>query len=190
LISWLENIDQKLFLFLNGLHADWLDPFMWHLSGKWQWIPIYLLFIFLIHKYYGLKNTIFAVIVLVLLIAIVDQASMHLFKNMFQRYRPTHNLEIGHLVHTVNDYRGGEYGFLSSHAANFFCMAMFLGKLLKPHLKNIHVALFFWAAIVSYSRIYLGVHYPSDVFAGAILGSFIGFVGFNIFDKQILKNVA
>lgn len=189
MIAWLENIDQQLFLFLNGLHADWLDPFMWHLSGKWQWIPIYLLFIFLILKYYGLKNTIFAVLVMVALIAISDQVCMHLFKNVFQRYRPTHNLEIGHLVHTVNNYKGGEFGFISSHAANFFCMATFLGLLLRPKIKRIMLLLFIWAAVVSYSRIYLGVHYPSDILAGAILGSFIGLIGFNIFNKQILQNV-
>jgi undecaprenyl-diphosphatase len=190
LIEWLENIDQQLFLFLNGLHADWLDPFMWHLSGKWQWIPIYLLFIFMIHKFYGLKNTIFAVLVMIALIAISDQVSMHLFKNVFLRYRPSQNLDIMDQVHIVNGYRGGKYGFISSHAANFFCMAMFLSNVFKPHVKKITLMLFAWASVVAYSRIYLGVHYPSDILAGALVGSFIGLIGFNIFNKQILQNVA
>lgn len=189
MIEWLENIDQKLFLFLNGLNAEWLDPVMTNVSGKLQWIPVYLLFIWLIHKYYGIKNTVFAVIVLVLLITIADNISVHLFKNVFQRYRPSHNLDIAHLVHTVDGYKGGKYGFISSHSANFFCMAAFLAPLLKPHIKKITLILFIWASVVAYSRIYLGVHYPSDILVGAILGSIIGFGGFRIFEKQILQNV-
>jgi len=106
-----------------------------------------------------------------ILITLSDQLSVHVFKNVFLRYRPTHNLNLEGLVHTVNEYYGGQYGFISSHAANTFALATFISLLLQKHYKYITVLLFAWAAFISYSRIYLGVHYPADVAVGALFGT-------------------
>lgn len=110
--------------------------------------------------------------IVVLVILCADQFSVHFFKNVFLRYRPCHNLAIADLVHVV-DGCGGKYGFVSSHATNTFGLAVYLGLILKPHIKWMFIALLAWATLVSYSRVYVGVHYPADILGGAILGSLI-----------------
>lgn len=109
----------------------------------------------------------------VALIFLSDKVSVYLFKDVFLRYRPCHNLDISHLVHLV-DGCGGKYGFVSSHAANTFALATYLGVVLKKHFPKMLLWMLIWAAVVSYSRIYLGVHYPADIVVGAILGVGIG----------------
>ena len=102
-----------------------------------------------------------------------DRISVMAFKDVFQRFRPCHNPDIANLVHLV-DGCGGKFGFVSSHAANSFALALFTGLLLRKHYKYILPIMLFWAALVSYSRIYVGVHYPGDILGGAILGTVIG----------------
>lgn len=105
-----------------------------------------------------------------------DQISVQLFKDVFMRLRPCHNPEIADLIHTINGACGGQYGFVSSHAANTFGLALFVGLIFKKHVPFLLKALLIWAAVVSYSRIYVGVHYPADLICGAILGSIIAFL--------------
>lgn len=108
-----------------------------------------------------------------LLILIGDRASVEMFKEVFERLRPCHNKRIIFLVHTV-DGCGGQYGFVSSHATNSFSLAFFSSLLLKSKFKWITAVMFLWATLVSYSRIYMGVHFPADILIGAILGSGVG----------------
>lgn len=110
-----------------------------------------------------------------LVIILSDQISVNFFKEIFLRLRPCHNPEISNLVHTV-DGCGGQYGFVSSHASNTFALAVFLGLIFKKHLSYLLHIMLVWAAIVSYSRIYVGVHYPADILCGALLGVLIAYV--------------
>lgn len=112
----------------------------------------------------------------VIVIILADQISVNLFKEVFLRLRPCHNPEIKDLVHTINGACGGKYGFVSSHASNTFALAVFVGSVFKKQVEWMLFTMFLWAAIVSYSRIYVGVHYPGDVLVGALLGSLIGFL--------------
>ncbi len=173
MIDYIKNIDKELFLFLNGLHSDFFDTLMWWISDKFIWIPFYVFLLFMIIKKYG-KKSIILIITIALLVTLTDQLSVHLFKDVFKRYRPSHNIDIANLVHIVSNYKGGMYGFVSSHAASSFGIAAIISLFLKK--KNITITLFVWATIVSYSRIYLGVHYPADVICGGLLGVFIAFV--------------
>ncbi len=180
MISFLENIDRQLFLLINGANSIFFDNLMWIVSWKYTWLPLYLLFIYLFIKYYKKKSWLF-IIGAIVSVAIADFTSVHLFKEIFQRYRPCHNLELEGMIHLVRGYCGGKYGFISSHAANTSAIAVFVLFFMNKKTDGltrqfITFALIFWTILIAYSRIYLGVHYPSDVFAGIIWGAFIALV--------------
>lgn len=179
MIEYIKNIDTTLFLFLNGLHNHFFDVIMYWISAKFTWIPFYLLLLFYIHKKFK-SHTRYIVIAAIVLFAISDQLSVHLFKNVFLRYRPCHNLAIQSQVHTVGGC-GGKYGFISSHASNVFSLAIFLSLIFKPTTSRIIYVLIFWAALVSYSRIYNGKHYPADVAVGALFGGLLAYVIYFIY---------
>ena len=161
------------------MHNGFFDFFMYWVSSTVIWVPLYLLFIYLIYKHYPKQWWIY-VIMLIVAVGLSDWLSVHLFKNQFQRLRPCHNLEIKGMVHIVRDHCGGRYGFVSSHAANMFSIATFMALALYKRIKHIALYVFAWAFLIIYSRIYLGVHFPSDVIAGALLGSSIAIVIFFI----------
>jgi undecaprenyl-diphosphatase len=178
-INKIKELDTQLFLFLNSRHNSFFDPVMFWVSHRYFWIPLYAFFLFLAWKHFGKKVWLVA-LAAVLLVVLSDQISVHAFKNVFMRYRPCNNLEICSQVH-VNDGKGGMYGFISSHAANTFALAMFLFLLFRERIRYFGLFIFAWAAFVSYSRIYNGVHYPADVAVGAILGMGIGVVVYKLF---------
>ncbi len=167
--------DQQLFLAINGWHSPFFDQVMWWISNKYIWIPLYSFLFFLIWKRY--KKQIWIVLIFAaILIAITDQVHVHLFKNMFERLRPTHEQNLNDLVHIINDYRGGQFGFVSGHAANSFAIAVFISVLLGKTFRILPPLIIPWAFIVGYSRIYLGVHYPGDVLGGAVLGTSLALI--------------
>lgn len=186
IIDSIKDLDTQLFLYLNSKHNPFFDVVMFWASHKYFWIPLYAFFLFLAYKHFGKKIWMVA-LGAVLVIVLADQISVHAFKNVFLRYRPCHNLQICDQVH-LNDGKGGTYGFISSHAANTFALAMFLSLLFRNKMKHFGFLVFLWAAFVSYSRIYNGVHYPSDIAIGAIVGMGIGIVVYKLFqfaDKKI-----
>lgn len=171
MIEWLDTIDQHIFLWLNNFHSPFWDKIMWFISGKEEWIPLYLIILFfLVYKYKWRSLYILAGAAFVILLA--DRISVEVFKEVVKRPRPTHNLEINHLIHTVDNYFGGQYGFVSSHAANSFGLAVYLSYVFQK--KWVTWSFIFWALLISYSRIYLGVHYPGDILGGALLGAACG----------------
>lgn len=168
MIEFLNQIDTQLFLFLNGMHHPVMDEIMWVISAKLPWIPFYLLLGYFFVKRLG-KQGWFYILAVALAAGAADYTSVHWFKFVFERLRPSQNPALESAIHLVNNYHGGKYGFVSSHAANTFALAVFTGLTYKTRI--VWVGMLLWAFVVSYSRIYLGVHYPGDILGGALLGS-------------------
>jgi undecaprenyl-diphosphatase len=167
-MDFLIELDQKLFLELNGLHTPWLDPVMFFLTRTTPWLPLYAFLLYLIIRAYG-KEAWAPVVAIALTILFADQFTSSFMKPFFERFRPSHEPALEGLVHIVNNYRGGRFGFASSHAANTFGVATLMWKVLTPYRPWIGL-LFPWALLVSYTRIYLGVHYPGDILVGGLVG--------------------
>ena len=189
MIETLTGIDQRVFLILNGLRNPFLDFVMYWATNGLIWLPVYIILLYLVIKVYR-RETLFVLIFTALLITLTDQMSVHLFKEVFMRLRPCHEPSLAGMVHTMYGKCGGDYGFVSSHAANFFGIAVFMGLILRKHFKRILLFLCIWAALISYSRIYLGVHYPGDILCGALLGAATGtavYTAFYYFCRSFLK---
>lgn len=167
LIHTLNGWDTNLFLALNGCHSAFFDRFMYVFSGKFVWIPLYLSVLYVVIKQWK-KEAVWIVLALVLCIVISDQVSSGLIKHLVQRPRPSHNESLNAVIHLVNGYRGGMYGFVSSHASNSIGFALLSSLLFRQKLYA--YVLFLWAVVTAYSRIYLGVHYPLDILGGDVVG--------------------
>jgi undecaprenyl-diphosphatase len=180
-----EQIDQHLFLFLNSANSPFWDKVMNFISLKVVWAPLYLaVLIYLGIRY---KRKIWIIILFIILAVVLSDQLSVLIKNAVDRPRPCHESSLQGLVHLVNGVCGGMYGFVSSHAANSFNVAFLSLMFVKRRWYTVFIII--WAATVSYSRIYLGVHYPGDVLCGAILGALIGWGVYKLFeviDKRIL----
>ncbi|MBT3385155.1 MAG: phosphatase PAP2 family protein [Prolixibacteraceae bacterium] len=169
------DFDRELFLYLNSFYNDFFDTIMLLVTRKETWFPFYLIIVVFFIKNYRSKSMLILVFLALTIIA-SDQISV-LIKETVQRLRPVHEPSIEHLVHNVLR-KGGLFGFVSSHAANTFAIFIFTSKIFKN--KSYFYLLFFWAVLVSYSRIYSGVHYPLDILGGAVLGWFLAVVFYKL----------
>lgn len=166
---------------LNGSDSPFLDRFMWLYSGKAVWLPLaaFILIVLLYKKKW--RESILILLAIVLVITFCDQFASHVCKPIFTRFRPTHHPDFMDQVKTVFDYRGGKYGFISSHAANAFGFATFMSLLFRYRLFT--WTIFLWAALTAYTRVYLGVHFISDIVPGAIAGVFFGWLVYWLYIK-------
>jgi undecaprenyl-diphosphatase len=180
MIEFLLRLDSGLLLRINGMHAPWLDQIMWTLSSKWINLPLAVLIFWILKSQFSWKKTGLIFLLTIVVIAFTDIVSTQLFKDFFERLRPSHDPVLHHYLHFYmispdNPYLGGRFGFVSSHAANLAAMLVFIFPYLKSN-RFIIYALALYVFLVSYSRVYLGVHYPTDVLCGALLGATIAWL--------------
>jgi len=176
MLEKLLEIDKIIFLKLNQLAWDGLDPVMLFLSGGIPWILFAAGVLFILIKRCactpGMPNLLIAGGLLILAVILSEQISVHLFKETFERLRPCHEPDLAGQVRLVAERCGGQYGFVSTHTSNSFALATL--SLLIIRQRWFSITILIWAALISYSRIYLGVHYPGDVIGGMLLGGIIG----------------
>jgi undecaprenyl-diphosphatase len=175
MLESLEKLDVQLFFAINSRHNAFFDVFFYWVSNAYVWIPLYAFLFYVLVKTYGFKNAFFLLAAAGAAVGLADVISVYALKNVVARYRPTQNLTYGHLVHTVYAYRGGTYGFVSSHAANFGAWTAFMFfAFFRKDRKWLALVILLLPVLVGYSRIYLGVHYPGDVFCGWLIGASLG----------------
>lgn len=174
MLDQLLQYDKELFLFLNNLGSTTWDGLWLVITNKFTFIPLYAILLFFIYKHLGLKVLLLIILVVAVMIAFTDQIT-NLFKYILvKRPRPCREEELQGIMRFVAP-RCGRYGFFSGHSANSMAAAVFAGLILKPYYKKLIFILLLWSAIVAYSRIYVGVHYPLDIICGMTFGALTGY---------------
>lgn len=183
-MDYLIHIDQQWLLAINGWHSEWADILMWYISKSTTWLPLYALLVGLIVYRFGILSpslcrkgrrgsSLLRVLIILagfaVAVGVSDFVSSGIIKPWVCRLRPTHEPELAGLIHLVNGYKGGLYGFVSSHAANTMACALLFALLYRN--KYATVGLMLWVALNCYSRMYLGVHYPADIIGGLAIGA-------------------
>lgn len=173
MIEYLNDIDADALLAVNGLHDVFQDAFWWLVTAKWS-SALMLLALLWILFHQNRRHALLVLAMLALAVLVADQVASGLIKHLVERLRPTHDPSLESMVHVINGYRGGLYGFVSSHAANSFAISTLITLIMRHRL--VAFSLFTWSLLQCYSRMYLGVHYPGDILGGIIVGVLAGWL--------------
>jgi len=182
MIEQLLEFDETLFLFLNNLGSESWDGLWRFITEKTSSIPLYALLLYLVYRKLGWKGTLIVMLCAAAMIAVTDQVSQF-FKHGVQRPRPCQVEELKEIMRYAAK-RCGRYGYFSGHASSSMATAVFLGLLLKSSYKYLPFLMLFWAVIIAYSRVYLGVHYPLDIITGMFFGGIVGWL-FYLLQKRL-----
>ena len=179
----LISIDEQILLWVNGWSSPTLDTFFALITNKYTWIPFYFLLLLVIGFKQGWKKASIFALLLIACVGIADFTSVHFFKDVFERPRPCHQEHLKPLLNLLNGKCGGRYGFVSSHASNHFAMAIFFTFWFKQSAWKHYYLFFVWAVLIALSRVYLGVHFPSDVTVGGIWGVLVALFVLFVYQK-------
>jgi undecaprenyl-diphosphatase len=185
MLEFITNIDTRLTLFLNGSDSEMLDAIAVTATKTSTWIPLGILLLYVLMRMKDWKNALLVILCVAIAITLADQMASGIFKPLVARLRPSHNPELQGVIDLVGDYRGGRYGFFSSHAANTCAVAVFLSLLFRKRVFT--VAICSWAMVNSWTRLYLGVHYVGDITVGLLWGALVGWIVFRLYRFLTLK---
>ena len=185
MLEFITNIDTQLTLFLNGSDSEMLDAIAVTATKTSIWIPLGILLLYVLIRMKDWKNALLVILCVAIAITLADQMASGIFKPLVARLRPSHTPELQGVIDLVGDYRGGRYGFFSSHAANTCAVAVFLSLLFRKRIFSI--AICSWAMVNSWTRLYLGVHYVGDITVGLLWGALVGWMVFRLYRFLTLK---
>lgn len=173
MLDYLMDMDASALLAVNGLYSPLQDALWWMVSAKWSSLLMLLALAWMLMRQRR-HHALLLLAMLALSILLADQLSSGLIKHLVERLRPTHDPALQDAVHVVAGYRGGPYGFVSSHAANFFALTTLITLVTRQRM--VGACLLLWTLMQCYSRVYLGVHYPGDILGGMVVGVFVGWL--------------
>ena len=176
-------LDKNALVFLNGLGSETFDGLWLIITKQIYWTPFFLLIFYLLFKKIGWKNLLIVIVFIAFLILLCDQTA-NLFKNYFQRLRPCNDTEINGIIRIVK--KSSSFSFFSGHAVNSMATAVFVFCIFRKYYKHAYL-LFLFPLIFAYSRIYLGLHFPTDIVTGYAFGATFGFLFYKLYQKYILR---
>ena len=179
MIDYLLQLDEKITLAINGSHSILLDHLALIITSTIAWVPLGVFLLWHVYRNYNLRTMLYVLIGLGLCVFLADTISSGFFKPFVERFRPTRDPELMYVVKVVEGYRGGRYGFFSSHAANTCSVALFLGLLFRN--KILYYLLAFFTLSNCWSRVYLGVHYFGDIIVGLLCGVIVGWCVYRLY---------
>ncbi|ASB50219.1 phosphatase PAP2 family protein [Alkalitalea saponilacus] len=179
------QLDTDILIYLNSIRSLLWDNFFWIYTSTIIWVPLYVAITYVLFKRMGWQ-AVWVLLAVALTITLCDQISSSIFKPLFARPRPTREPHLEGILQLINDYRAGRFGFVSGHATNSFGLAIFLSLIFRK--KYFAIFIYVWASLNAYSRIYAGVHYPGDILGGIILGTFIGWGVFKLYEYITIRH--
>jgi undecaprenyl-diphosphatase len=180
MMEFLFNLDRDVFILLNNLGSESWDGFWLFMTKQLNWSPIFLLILYLIFKHYGWRHALLIILMIAVLILITHQTTNHLFKYRFERLRPSSDSSLEGMIRAVHSSH--TFSFISGHASNSMAATFFLYTVLKSRIKYIEI-MFLWPLVFAYSRIYLGLHYPSDILVGYLWGILMAVLVLQLYKK-------
>jgi undecaprenyl-diphosphatase len=188
MLQYFLQIDEQLTLMLNGSSSLFLDRLAVIATSTWTWMPVAFILLYVVLKNNSRRNAITVLLFVGLCILLADQMASGICKPYFERLRPARDLDLLHRIDIVGEYRGGMYGFFSSHAANTFAVATFVALLVRS--RGLTLSLYSWALLNCWTRLYLGVHYFGDILVGVLWGLLVGISLYFVWHRWVCDNIA
>lgn len=184
--SKIQDMDMQVLSLFNGSDNIMLDQMVQILTSGLTWIPLYVMLFFVVIRNNETMGQIALVVgSAIFCVLLADGLVDGIIKQLAERWRPSNDPTFKYMVQVVDDIRLKGYSFCSAHAANTMSLAVFFSLLVRSKLLTI--TLVTWSLINCWTRLYLGVHYPSDILCGMMIGIIVGILVYLLYYKIYLR---